>query len=297
MALRVLLALSWLGAAAKRPNVGGQAVIEGVMMRNGERVAVAVRQMGNGEIVTRELLPFQVWHKLSKIPFVRGVYNLFDILILGIKALNLSANLALSEQEEQFGPLEFTLTLILSLGIAIGGFFILPLWLTNLFASHSSGILFAFVEGVIRTAIFLLYLWGITLLKDIRRVLEYHGAEHKSIYAYENQEELTPENAKKYTTLHPRCGTSFLLMVAVISILVFSLVGNPPLLWKILSRLLLLPVVAGVSYEALMFSGRHADSPWLRPLIAPGLWLQRLTTREPDESQLEVALAALKTVL
>ncbi|MFQ6117221.1 MAG: DUF1385 domain-containing protein [Candidatus Bipolaricaulia bacterium] len=225
-----------------------------------------------------------------------GVYNLFDILVLGIKALNLSANLTL-EEDEKFGPVEFALTLVLSLGIAIGGFFILPLWLTDLFASRSSGILFAFVEGVIRTAIFLLYLWGITLIKDIRRVLEYHGAEHKSIYAYENEEELTPENARKYTTLHPRCGTSFLLMVAVVAIIVFSLVGNPPLLWKILSRILLLPVVAGFSYEALMFSGRHADSRWLRPLIAPGLWLQRLTTKEPDDSQLEVALTALKAVL
>lgn len=297
MALRAVLLTPLLLSADKRPNVGGQAVIEGVMMRGGERVAVAVRQMGNGEIVIRELQPFQLWRKLSKIPFIRGVYNLFDILILGMKALNLSANLALSEQEERFGPLEFGLTLILSLGIAIGGFFILPLWLTNLFASQSSGFLFAFLEGLIRTAIFLLYLWGITLLRDIRRVLEYHGAEHKSIYAYENQEELVPENAKKYTTLHPRCGTSFLLMVAVIAILVFSLVGNPPLLWKILSRILLLPVVAGFSYEALMFSGRHAESRWLRWLIAPGLWLQRLTTREPDEGQLEVALTALKAVL
>jgi uncharacterized protein YqhQ len=277
--------------------VGGQAVIEGVMMRNGEKVVVAVRQPASGEIVVRELKPFQTWRKLSKIPFLRGVYNLFDILVLGIKALNLSANLALEEQEEKFGPLEFTLTLILALGIAIGGFFILPLWLTNLFASKSSGILFAFVEGLIRIAIFLLYLWGITLLKDIRRVLQYHGAEHKSIYVYEHDEELTPANAKKYTPHHSRCGTSFLLLVAVIAILVFSLVGNPPLLWKILSRILLLPVVAGFSYETLMFSGRHADSKWLRPLIAPGLWLQKLTTREPDEKQLEVALAALKAVI
>jgi uncharacterized protein YqhQ len=283
--------------SAEKPNVGGQAVIEGVMMRNGERVAVAVRRPGDGEIVVRELRPFRLWRRLSKIPFIRGVYNLFDILVLGIKALNLSANLALEEEDEKFGPLEFTLTLILSFGIAIGGFFILPLWLTNLFASESSGLLFAFLEGVIRTAIFLLYLWGITLLKDIRRVLEYHGAEHKSIYTFEHGEELTPENAKKYTTLHPRCGTSFLLLVAIVAIIVFSLVGNPPLFWKILSRILLLPVVAGISYEMLMFSGRHADSRWLRPLIVPGLWLQRLTTREPDDSQLEVALTALKEVL
>lgn len=281
----------------RKPNVGGQAVIEGVMMRNGERVVVAVRQPVSGEIVIRELKPFQMWRKLSRIPFLRGVYNLFDILVLGIKALNLSANLALEEQEERFGPLEFTVTLALALGIAIGGFFILPLWLTNLFARESAGLLFAFVEGLIRIALFLLYLWAITWLKDIRRVLEYHGAEHKSIYAYERGEELTPENAKKYETLHARCGTSFLLLVAVIAILIFSLVGNPPLMWKILSRVLLLPVVAGVAYEALMFSGRHADSKWLRPLIRPGLWLQRLTTREPDEKQLEVALAALKAVI
>lgn len=297
MTLRAALLSPLLLLTSRKPNVGGQAVIEGVMMRNGRQVAVAVRRPGGGQIVTRDLQPFQFWQKLSKVPFVRGIYNLFDILVLGIKALNLSANLALEEQDERFGPLEFTLTFILSLGIAIGGFFILPLWLTNLFARESSGILFALLEGLIRTAIFLLYLWGITLLKDIRRVLEYHGAEHKSIYTFEQDEQLIPENARKYRTLHPRCGTSFLLMVVVISIIIFSLVGNPPLPWKIVSRLLLLPVVAGVSYEALMFSGRHANSPWLRPLIAPGLWLQRLTTREPDDFQLEVALTALKAVL
>lgn len=281
----------------ERPHLGGQAVIEGVMMRNGERVVVAVRLPKSGEIVIRELRPFRAWRRLAKVPFLRGVYNLFDILVLGIKALNLSANLALEEQEEKFGPLEFTITLALALGIAVGGFFILPLWLTNLFASRSSGMLFALLEGSIRIAIFLIYLWGITLMRDIRRVLEYHGAEHKSIYAFEQGEELTVENAKRHGTCHARCGTSFLLMVAVIAILVFSLVGNPPLPWKVLSRLLLLPVIAGVSYEALLFSGRHADSKWLRPLIAPGLWLQRLTTREPDESQLEVALAAVKAVI
>lgn len=297
MAWRALLLAPLLLLAAKKPTIGGQAVIEGVMMRNGERVAVAVRRPGDKAIVTRQLQPFQALRGLSKVSFIRGVYNLFDILVLGIKALSLSADLALEEQDERFGPLEFTLTLLLSLGIAIGGFFILPLWLTNLFARESSGIAFAFLEGLIRTAIFLVYLWGITLLKDIRRVLEYHGAEHKSIYAYERDEELSPENARRYSTLHARCGTSFLLLVVVISIVVFSLVGNPPLLWKILSRILLLPVVAGVSYEALMFSGRRSDSPWLRPVIAPGLWLQRLTTREPDDSQLEVALTALKAVL
>ena len=282
-----------------RPNIGGQAVIEGVMMRNGERVVVAVRRPRSGEIVLRELRPFQTWRKLSKVPFVRGVYNLFDILVLGIKALNLSANLSLEEEGEKFGALELSLTLALALGIAVGGFFILPLWLTDLFAGRAvaGGILFAFLEGLIRIALILLYLLGITLFKDIRRVLQYHGAEHKSIQTFEHSEELTPENARKYRTFHSRCGTSFLLLVAVIAVLVFSLVGNPPLLWKALSRLLLLPFIAGFSYEVLMFAARHAESPWLRPLIAPGLWLQRLTTREPDDSQLEVALTALKAVL
>ncbi|MFQ6090198.1 MAG: DUF1385 domain-containing protein, partial [Candidatus Bipolaricaulia bacterium] len=211
MAWRALLLAPLLLLAAKKPTIGGQAVIEGVMMRNGERVAVAVRRPGDKAIVTRQLQPFQALRGLSKVSFIRGVYNLFDILVLGIKALSLSADLALEEQDERFGPLEFTLTLLLSLGIAIGGFFILPLWLTNLFARESSGIAFAFLEGLIRTAIFLVYLWGITLLKDIRRVLEYHGAEHKSIYAYERDEELSPENARRYSTLHARCGTSFLL--------------------------------------------------------------------------------------
>jgi len=287
-----------LGSLAQgRPLVGGQAVIEGVMMRCGERVSVAVRRPGSGEIVTCELRPFRRGRRLSKIPFIRGVYNLFDVLVLGVKALNLSANLALEEEEGSFGPLELALTLTLAMGIAIGGFFILPLWLVNLFASETGAVLFNLMEGAIRTGIFLLYLWGISLLREIRRVFEYHGAEHKSIHTFEHGEELTPQNARKYTTLHPRCGTSFLLLVVVISILVFSLVGNPPLPWKILSRVLLLPVVAGLSYELLMLSGRHTSSRWVRALSAPGLWLQRLTTREPDDRQLEVALTALRAVL
>lgn len=266
-------------------------------MRNGDRISVAVRRGSDRQIVTRELKPLQALTRLRAIPFIRGVFNLLEILILGIKALNLSAELALEEEEQGFGTLELAVTLVLALGIAIGGFFVLPLYLTNLFARSSNAFLFNLLEGGMRMGVFLLYLYGISLMKDVRRVFEYHGAEHKSIYAYENGEELTPEHARKYRTLHPRCGTAFLLTVVVISILVFSLAGNPSLLLKIASRILLLPVVAGLSYEVLMYSGRHSDKRWVKWIAAPGLWLQRLTTREPSDDQLEVALVALKQVV
>lgn len=281
------------------PTVGGQAVIEGVMMRNGDKVSVAVRREKDKEIVVNRITPRNRFQKLSKIPFVRGIFNLYDMVSLGVKALNLSAKLALEEEEEEFGTREAILTFGLAILLAVGGFVILPLYLTNLFEWSQSvnPLLFNLMEGGIRIGLFLAYIYGISLLKDIRRVFEYHGAEHKSVYAYENGEELTVENTREFSTLHPRCGTAFLLIVLIVAILVFSLAGNPPLPIKILSRLLLLPVVAGVSYEALRFSGRHQDKKWLRWMIAPGLWLQKITTKPPSDSQLEVALAALKEVV
>lgn len=281
------------------PAVGGQAVIEGVMMRNGDKVSVAVRRERDKEVVVNRITPRSRFSKLAKIPFVRGIFNLYDMISLGVKALNLSAKLALEEEEEEFGTREAIITFGLAIVLAVGGFVILPLYLTNMFGWSQSinPLLFNLAEGGIRIGLFLAYIYGISLMKDVRRIFQYHGAEHKSVYTYESGEDLTIENARKFSTLHPRCGTAFLLIVLIVSILVFSLAGNPSLLVKIISRLLLLPVVAGVSYEALRFSGKNQDKKWLRWMVAPGLWLQKITTKPPSDNQLEVALAALKEVV
>ncbi|MEF8726358.1 MAG: DUF1385 domain-containing protein [Candidatus Bipolaricaulota bacterium] len=279
--------------------VGGQAVIEGVLMRNGDDISVAVRRVSDGEVVVEDLEPRKRFKNLSNIPFVRGIFNLYDMMSTGIRALNLSAEIALEEEDEDFGTKEAILTTGVAILIAIGFFVVLPVWATNNLwgLKEANALLFNLVEGAIRIGLFLLYLIGITFFEDIRRVFQYHGAEHKSVYAYEEGKDLVVDEAKKYSTLHPRCGTAFLMIVLIVAILTFSLVGNPPILIKILSRVLLLPVVAGVSYEILKFSGRHADNPLLRPFLFPGLMLQKITTKEPSDDQIEVALAALKQVV
>lgn len=279
------------------PPVGGQAVIEGVMMQNGGRIAVAVRRESDGKIIVRDLPARVRFKRLGEIPFIRGLFRLFDMLSLGIRALNLSTKLVFPE-EEQLGKGGTILTFSLAIIIAVGGFVILPLYLTNIVPGLRMGnsILFNLVEGLIRITFFLLYLLIISRMKDIHRVFQYHGAEHKSVYTYEAGEELTVTNAQKHITLHPRCGTAFLMIVLVISILIFSLAGNPTLWLKTLTRLLLIPVVAGVSYETLRFSGKHYHHGWVRLLTKPGLWLQRLTTAEPSDDMVEVAIASLKRV-
>ncbi len=279
--------------------VGGQAVIEGVLMRNGDDISVAVRRASDGEIVVEDLEPRNKFQRLSNIPFVRGVFNLYDMMSTGIRALNLSAEIALEDEEEEFGTSETILTTGIAFLVAIGVFVVLPVWATNNLwgLSEANAFLFNLVEGLIRIGFFLLYLAGITFFEDIKRVFQYHGAEHKSVYAYENGKDLVVEEAKGYSTLHPRCGTAFLMIVLVVAILTFSLVGNPPLLIKIASRIILLPVVAGVSYEILRFSGKHAENPILKPFLWPGLMLQKITTREPSDDQLEVALKAIKRVV
>lgn len=268
-------------------------------MRNGDDVSVAVRRSSDGEIVVEELEPRDKFQRLSEIPFIRGIFNLYDMMSTGIRALNLSAEIALEEEEEDFGTTETVLTTGIAFLVAIGFFVILPVWATNNLwgLSEANPFLFNLVEGFIRIGFFLLYLAGITFFEDIKRVFQYHGAEHKSVYAYENDRDLTVDEAREYSTLHPRCGTAFLMIVLIVAILTFSLVGNPPILLKITSRLLLLPVVAGVSYEILKFSGRHADNPLLKPFLMPGLALQNITTREPSDDQLEVALQAIKHVV
>lgn len=268
-------------------------------MRNGDDISVAVRRTSDGEIVVEDLEPRNKFKRLSKIPFVRGIFNLYDMMSTGIRALNLSAEIALEEEDEDFGTSETILTTGVAFLVAIGVFVVLPVWATNNLwgLSEANAFLFNLVEGLIRIGFFLLYLAGITYFEDIKRVFQYHGAEHKSVYAYENGKDLVVEEAREYSTLHPRCGTAFLMIVLVVAILTFSLGGNPPILIKIASRILLLPVVAGVSYEILRFSGKHAKNPLLKPFLWPGLMLQKLTTREPTEDQLEVALVALEGVV
>ena len=280
-------------------SVGGQALIEGVMMQNGDRVAVAVRRTTDGQIVVRDLPTSKRLRKLSETPFLRGLFRLYDMLVLGMRALNMSAKIAFPDQEEEMTSVWSTLMIGVAVVIAVGAFVVLPLYIVNSVPSLRAGsaIVFNLVEGAIRIIFFLAYIFAISRMKDIHRVFQYHGAEHKTVYTYEAGEELNVENARKYTTLHPRCGTAFLMIVLIISILVFSLAGNPVLWLKILSRLLLLPVVAGISYEALRFSGKEYDNHWwVRMLVKPGLWLQMITTAEPTDDMLEVAIASIKRV-
>jgi uncharacterized protein YqhQ len=281
-----------------KPPVGGQAVIEGVMMQNGDRIAVAVRRQSDGEIIVRSLPSRLRFKRLGQIPFARGLFRLYDMMSLGLRALNLSTQLAFPEDEQMSKSSTF-FTFLLAIVVAVGAFVVLPIYLTNNIGVLRLGnsVLFNLVEGCIRLLFFFVYLFIISRMKDIRRVFQYHGAEHKVVYTYEADESLTVENARRHTTLHPRCGTAFLMTVFVIAILIFSLAGNPALWLKILSRVLLLPVVAGVSYEVLRFTGRNYDLWWVRFLAQPGLWLQRLTTAEPTDGMLEVAIASLNHAL
>lgn len=285
---------------------GGQAVIEGVMMRGPRESAIAVR-LPDGEIeVTR--LEINAWARkpIFKLPLLRGFVALVDSLIVGTRALTFSANRSMGEgadgeeegDETELGFWELALTMGLAFGMGLLLFVGLPTGMAHLLRGKVTGVVWQnFLEGAIRLVVFFLYILVISRLKDIQRVFQYHGAEHKAIFTYEAGEELTVENARRFSRLHPRCGTSFLLIVVVVSILVFAFVGLHPLWWRFLSRMLLMPLVAGIAYEILKFSSRHLESPWLRWLIVPGLLLQKLTTREPDDAQLEVALAALKDVL
>lgn len=277
-------------------DVGGQALIEEVMMRSPFRLATAVRKP-NGDIAleVKEQRPIAQKYPFLSWPIIRGVVGLIDSLVVGIKALSHSASLALEEEEEKLSSMDIGISILLALGIFAGLFIALPAFLSSLVDQFiSSTFVYNLVEGLIRIGIFLAYLLLISQMKDIRRVFEYHGAEHKAIFTWENGEELTPENARKFTTLHPRCGTNWLIIVLVISIFVFSFLGRPGLVTRIVSRVLLIPLVAGLAYEAIKILSRYQDNRLAYILTLPGLLLQRITTREPDDSQLEVAFAALK---
>jgi uncharacterized protein YqhQ len=280
--------------------IGGQAVIEGVMMRAARVMTIAVRRP-SGEIALRKdklsLLsdrwPFFKW------PFLRGTVSLFGTLILGIRALNYSAQQALEEEDEEIGPLAMAGTIAVAFGLAVFLFLLLPLWVTKWLEAHYLWVegqwAFNMVDGVLRLAVFFLYLIAITMAKDVRRIFQYHGAEHMSIYAMEAGEELSVESARKYSPTHPRCGTSFLLIVMILSIVVFAQIPQAWPFWaKAVSRVVLIPVIAGLSYETLKLGDRYRDVSILKYLLIPGLAMQRLTTRTPTDDQIEVALVALR---
>jgi uncharacterized protein YqhQ len=280
--------------------VGGQAVLEGVMMRGVSIWAVAVRKPEGEVEVTSE--PLVSWAKRSRIlrwPVIRGVVALGESLKIGFRALSISANAQLdAEEQEEIGGFTWGLTIVVALALAIGLFFVVPVGATSLIRDQlGSPLLFWLVEGCLRTAIFIGYIVLISRLRDLRRVFEYHGAEHKTISCYEAEDRLIPSRAALYSRLHPRCGTSFLLIVMVLAIFVFAPIGLPAWYWLLLSRILGIPLIAGLSYEVIKWAGRNRRKRWVRAVMWPGLMLQNLTTREPDYSQLEVAIRALEAVL
>jgi uncharacterized protein YqhQ len=284
-------------------NVGGQAVLEGVMMRGPRTWAVAVRKP-DGVIahVSRSIDPLMARHWALRLPVVRGVVALGESLAIGFRALSVSANYAAAEEAEgdgepaEIGRWALAFAFLVAIGFAVMLFKVGPALLTDLLPISSGG-WFVIVEGVIRVTVFVIYLTVLSLIPSLRRVFQYHAAEHKAINAYEAGEELTPEIAQRYSLIHPRCGTAFLLWVMVVGIFVFALFGRPAWYWLIVTRIALLPVIAGIAYELIRFAGKHAHNRALRTVMAPGLWLQRLTTREPTLDQLEVSIRALREVL
>lgn len=294
----------------KKLDVGGQAVIEGIMMRSKNHVVTAVRKKGKiiyKEDKIKKKSRFMQWF------FIRGIVNLIEMLVLGIKTLNWSAAQQ-GEEDEELSSWAIALTLIVAFLFAIGLFLLLPYALTYLIGVRetTNPVWFNIVDGIIKVGIFILYIYLISLWKEIRRVFQYHGAEHKAVFCYEDGKKLTVENAKKYSTLHPRCGTAFLIIVIIIGVFLFSFI--PVIVESIYSninnihwllrrlilftcRILLLPIVAGFSYELLKFGAKHQDNPIFRSLTLPGLWVQKLTTKNPTKKQLEVGVAALKKVL
>jgi len=296
-------------------NVGGQAVIEGVMMRSEDRISTAVRR-ADGEIVveSQDFISLTKRKKILGWPIIRGAVSLVEMLSIGIKTLNFSASIAAEdidiaegkEPSKKSNKVILGITAVFAFAVGIVIFFFLPLLFSSLLGVSREALSFNLVAGVIRVAMFLLYVWGISRFGEFHRVFEYHGAEHKSIFTYEMGDDLIPERATNYSRLHPRCGTSFILIVAIFAILTYSIsdtvfyliTGYPPaLLTRFLLHFSLLPLVAGLSYELLKLSGKTRDNKFTKFVIQPGLWLQRITTQEPDLSQLEVALYALKSSL
>ena len=300
--------------ATRDAPLGGQAVLEGVMMRGVSTWAVAVRKPAVADSATGartdaapvgaiDVRPFPLvsWTRRRRVyrwPVIRGVVALAESLGIGLRALGISANAQLPEPEQQISGGVWTGTVVVALVFAVGLFFVLPVGLTSLVKQQlGSSVLFWVVEGVVRTSIFLGYLVLLSRLPDLRRVFEYHGAEHKVISCFEASDELTPARAKRYSRLHPRCGTSFLLIVMVVAIFVFAPIGLPAWWVLVITRIIGVPVIAGLSFEVIKWAGRNRRKRWVQAVMYPGLQLQKLTTREPDLDQLAVAIAALKAVL
>jgi uncharacterized protein YqhQ len=278
---------------------GGQAIIEGVMMRHGNKIAAAVRRPDK-EIVfqEREYIPLTKRYKILGWMFVRGTITLFEMMMIGIQCLMFSADVALSEEEKKPKSWEMYLSFVISFAVAIFFFVVVPAFFFTKIKYYIDNLfLLNILEGCVRLGMFLCFLSATLFMADMRRVYMYHGAEHKTVFAWEHGLELTVENVKEFSTRHPRCGTSFILFVMIVSILVFSLLGRPDFLHRVIYKILLLPVVAGISYEAIRFTGKYSHSKIVQLMSWPGLTLQKITTREPSDDQIEVAIAAMKKVI
>jgi uncharacterized protein YqhQ len=285
--------------AAANHLYGGQAVVEGVMMRGADHWAVAVREpTGSVYVESHAIESIADRHPIWRKPFLRGILVLGQSLSIGVRALLIATNHAVEEEQQltrrQIG-VSLTVAMILFIAVFILGPTALFTWAEH--RTEANGIVANVAEGLFRVALFVGYLWLIGRTKDIRRVFAYHGAEHKTIAAYEHEDELTPDRIDRYPKEHVRCGTNFLIIVMVITIFVFALFGNPGLLWRLVSRLIAIPVIAGVAYEALRLGARFPGSALMRALMAPGTWLQKITTREPDAGQIEVAVSSFREVL
>jgi len=278
---------------------GGQAIIEGVMMRHGNKIAAAVRRPDK-EIVfqEREYIPLTKRYKILGWIFVRGTITLFEMMMIGIQCLMFSADVALAEEERKPKSWEMYLSFVISFAVAIFFFVVVPAFFFTKIKSYIDNLfLLNILEGCVRLGMFLCFLSATLFMEDMRRVYMYHGAEHKTVFAWEHGLELTVENVKEFSTRHPRCGTSFILFVMIVSILVFSLLGRPDFIHRVIYKILLLPFVAGISYEAIRFTGKYSHSKLVKIMSWPGLMLQKITTREPSDDQIEVAIAAMKKVI
>ena len=276
-------------------NYGGQAVIEGVMMRGQRVVVTAVRRPGGGIAMDTRALSDLFNGRARRIPLIRGILVLIETMVLGIKSLLFSAEVSTEEEEEQLSSRATGGIVAGSIAFAVALFFVAPLFLTRTLDNYiGSSIVFPLVEGFIRLAIFLAYLKILALVPGLGRLFAYHGAEHKAVNAYEGGVPLEVESVRRFSTAHTRCGTSFLFVVMIVAIIVFAFVGRPSLWIMIVSRIALVPVIAGLGYEIAQFGARHTGNRFIRALLSPGLWLQRLTTREPDDDQLEVGVTALR---
>lgn len=287
-----------MSEANERYQVGGQAVIEGVMMRSKHFWALAVRKPDR-TIYTKLFNDVSLTNKNKVLGFmfIRGIIALIESMRLGFKALSYSINEA-TEEEIKFSKREMTISVIIAVVFAVGVFFILPTIIGRSFSEFfPNAIVYNLLEGLIRIGFFFAYILLVSQIKDIKRVFQYHGAEHKTIQAYENDEELKPENVRKYSTMHVRCGTSFLLIVMIVALLIFALLGKQPMIWRIISRILLIPVIAGISYELIRLAGKFSKYKVVNILFYPGLLIQKITTKEPDNDQIEVAISSFKKVI